>query len=584
MGRYSQELIDQILDRLDIVEIIAGYIGLKRAGRNFKSNCPFHNEKTPSFVVSPEKQIYHCFGCGAGGNAIGFVMKYENLTFPETIIVLANKAGVELPQLEKFSSQEDSITAKLYEVNKLAAAFFQTSLKSDEGKKAQVYLKARDISFESVKRFKIGYALSGWDNFRKYCEKKKISVEVLRKAGLVIPGKKGDYDRFRKRIMFPIYNERGHIAAFGGRVMDDSLPKYINSPETPVYVKSNVLYGLNFSKKGIRENGCVIIVEGYLDVIVPFQFGITNVVAASGTALTSRQASMLKKYTDTAVMVFDSDQAGEAASLRGLDILIENEMKVRIARLPEGADPDSYVRKNGKEKFELLIKNAKELFDYKLELLVKKFGINNVGDIAAEMLPTISKVVNAVVKADYIRKLAGYLRVPENSLRQELKKVKPEYSYKSLLQAETKKKKRTHIKSELHLLGLAVVDVTVFRLIQEELGLDKFRDETVIKILNIISDFFENGAMNIPPSKILARIQDDEDANGVLFEALNKAEITEEPLKAARECITYILKENKKTALSELTYQLKKAQEVNDNSAVNDLILKINKLHKEKVI
>ncbi|MBU0683362.1 MAG: DNA primase [Candidatus Omnitrophota bacterium] len=584
MGRYPQELIDQILDRVDIVDIISGYIGLKRAGRNFKSNCPFHNEKTPSFVVSPEKQIYHCFGCGAGGNAIGFVMKYENLTFPETITILANKAGVELPNLNKLSSQEESITARLYEVNKLATEFFQAGLKSGEGKTAQIYLKARDISFESVKRFKIGYALSGWDNFLKYCNKKKIPIEVLRKAGLIIRGEKGDYDRFRKRIIFPIFNERGNISAFGGRVMDESLPKYINSPETSIYVKSNVLYGLNFSKKGIRENGCAIIVEGYLDVIVPFQFGITNVVAASGTALTSRQARMLKKYTDTAVMVFDSDQAGEAASLRGLDILIENGMKVRIARLPEGEDPDSYIRKNGKEKFDILINGAKELFEYKIELLIEKFGANSVGDIAVEMLPTISKVGNAVVKADYIRRLAGYLRVPENSLHQELGKVKTDYSHKSLLKAETKKKKSIYIKSELHLLGLAVSDINVFRLIQQELGLDKFRDETVKKVLNIIGDFFEKGIIDITPSKILARIQDDEDANAVFLEALKTAEITEEPLKAASECIAYALKENKKTALSELTYQLKKAQAINDSSAIKDLVLKLNKLYKEKVM
>ncbi|MFH1305049.1 MAG: DNA primase [Candidatus Omnitrophota bacterium] len=372
MGMIPQEVIDSILDRLDIVEIISGYIQIKKSGRNFKACCPFHNEKTPSFVVSPDKQIYHCFGCAAGGNVISFVMKYENMEFPEAVKLLAAGAGVSLPETGRNSSR--SSTGHLYEINQTAADFYHDILMSEEGRGALEYLKARGLDDKTLKTFMVGYAPQGWENFKTFCVKKKIPLEFARKAGLTIPSEKGkgDYDRFRNRIIFPIFSERGRVLGFGGRVLDNSLPKYINSPETPIYSKSNVLYGLNFSRQAIRDEKYVIITEGYLDVISSFKHGSTNVVATSGTALTASQVVILKKYADTAVMVFDADQAGEAASLRGLDILLQNGMKVKIATLPEGEDPDSFVRKNGRKKFEKIIDDAKGLFDYKLDLLIKK--------------------------------------------------------------------------------------------------------------------------------------------------------------------------------------------------------------------
>jgi DNA primase len=585
MGMIPQEVIDRILDRLDIVEVVSGYIQLKKTGRNFKANCPFHNEKTPSFIVSPDKQIYHCFGCGAGGNIIGFVMKYENMDFPEAVEVLAAKAGVELPKYKKDTGPSSSLANRLYEVNKTAAAFYQNFLRSEKGKKAFEYLKKRGISMNTLSGFAIGYAPEEWESFRRYCESKKIPADILRKAGLTIPSEKGkgDYDRFRNRIIFPIYNERGHIAAFGGRVMDDSLPKYINSPETLIYTKGNVLYGLNFGKKGIREKGCAILVEGYMDVIIPFQHGVTNVVATSGTALTPGQVAMLKKYTDTAVMVFDADQAGEAASLRGLDILVAHGMNVRIATLPKGEDPDSFVRKNGKEKFEDAINTAKGLFEYKLDLLIGKLGIRDIGGIVDEMLPTIAKVGNAVIQSDYIKRLAERLGIHEASLRYEMGKVKPDYSYHYASGSKVNQASRNYKSSEIHLLGLAISDKKMFDRIQSELGLDKFRDRNVNKVIRIVGDLYDKGEKDINPGKLLSRLEKDEPAKTAVVQATAKMDITREPDKALDDCIFCVLKENREEKLKELTLRLKKAQETNNDTEMKSLLIKINKIHKEKV-
>ncbi len=586
MGRIPQEIIDQVLDRTDIVEVVSDRIQVKKAGRSFKACCPFHNEKTPSFIVSPEKQIFHCFGCGAGGNAIGFVMKYENMEFPEAVRILAAKAGVDIPRYEQRDAERDSIAARLYEINRLAAAFYQNALRSEGGRKALEYLKGRGMNSDAMNEFRVGYAPDEWEALRRYCEKKNVPPDLLRKAGLTIPSTKGkgDYDKFRNRIMFPIFNERGNIVAFGGRVLDDSQPKYMNSPETPIYNKSNVLYGLNSGKKSIREKGRAVIVEGYTDVIMPFQYGVTNLVAASGTALTSGQVRLLKKYSDTAVMVFDADQAGEAASLRGLDILLESGMNVKIAALPEGEDPDSYVRKNGKEGFEQALDNAKGLFEYKLDLLIEKLGERDIGGIADEMLPTISRINNAVVQSDHIRRLAERLGVHEASLRYEMGKVKPDYSYHYESEVKIDGDPRNYRSSEIHLLGLAISDRKMFKRLSEELGLGMFRDIKVSRVLGVVGDCYREDSGSINPGKLISRLEGDEGAKAAVVQALAKLDITKDREKALNDCMTCVRREARDEKLKELSVRLKKAQDKNDDPEIRSILEKINRIHKEKVI
>ncbi|MEA3488965.1 MAG: DNA primase [Candidatus Omnitrophota bacterium] len=589
MGRIPQETIDQILDRLDIVEVVSDYIQLKRVGKNFKACCPFHNEKTPSFIVSPDKQIYHCFGCGAGGNAIGFVMKHENMDFIEAVEALAAKASVELPKFRKDESPEDSLGSRIYEMNKVAATFYQNFLRSDRGRKALEYLRKRGVNAETLTEFRIGYVPDEWDLFRKYCEEKKMPADILRKAGLTIKSEKGrgDYDRFRNRIIFPIFNERGNIVAFGGRVMDQSLPKYINSPETLVYNKSNVLYGLNFSKKGIREADCAVIVEGYMDVIIPYQHGVRNIVATSGTALTPRQVRMLKKYTDTAVMVFDADQAGETASLRGLDILVAGGINVRIATLPEGEDPDSFVRKYGREKLEGILGKAKGLFDYKLDLLVDKLGERDIGGIVDEMLPTISKVDNAVIQSDYLKKLAERLGIHEASLRYEMGKVKPDYSYHYETEAGVDTNSRNYRSSEIHLLGLAISDCKMFDRIRGDLGLDKFRDPNVKKVMMSIQGLFDKGGKEITPGKLLSRFENDEQAKSAIVQAVAKADITEDHDRVLTDCVFCVRKENWEDESNRLALMMKNTRDADEimelARKVKDIKIKLNSIHNEKV-
>jgi DNA primase len=587
MGRIPQGIIDQILDKVDIVEVVSEYVPLKKAGRNFKGCCPFHNEKPPSFVVSPDKQIFHCFGCTAGGNVIGFVMKYENLSFPEAIEMMAERAGIEIPKTNNVSDEASSLVKKLYEVNSIAAEYYQDQLGLPSAKGALDYLKQRGLSDATIKEFKIGYAPDGWENLQQYCKKKNISSEILRKAGLSVKSDKGrnDYDRFRNRITFPIFNERGNIVAFGARIMTDSQPKYLNSPETTVYSKSSVLYGLNFAKTEIRKAERVLIVEGYLDVIMPYQNEIKNIVATSGTALTTRQVALLKKHTDTAVMIFDADQAGEAASLRGLDILIVNGLTVYIATLPEGEDPDSFVKARGGEAFKEEIDKAKDLFDYKLDLLLGKSSGSSIVErakIVNEMLPTISKVANAVIQSAYLEKLALKLQLNESALREEMGKVKPDYSFKYEEKTPTPSVAGNYRESELYLLGLAVLDKDMHDTMISKLGLEMFLDETVKRVMMLLKDFYLN-EQSPTTGKILSRIEDDNSAKEAALQGIAKADIAGDKHQVLFDCIAHIRKENSENELRCLTNRLKQAEAAHDQVAVNELLTKISQLHKEKV-
>jgi len=303
MAADLEKTIEEVQSKLDIVEVIAGYIPLKKMGANFKACCPFHHEKTPSFVVSPTKQIYHCFGCGVGGDKITFVMKHERLEFMEALKILADKANVQLPQIKggRYSGSGRSFSSVLYRVNEVAANYYNALLiGSAKSKDARKYLAGRSLNADVVTKFKLGYSSPAWDDFMRFSKEKGYSTEVLEKAGLIIPGReKGFYDRFRNRVIFPIFDVRSKAVGFGGRVMDESMPKYMNSPETDVYVKGRHLYGLNFAIEDIKQKDYVIIVEGYFDLIVPYQNGVKNIAATLGTALTVEQIRLIRRLPVT---------------------------------------------------------------------------------------------------------------------------------------------------------------------------------------------------------------------------------------------------------------------------------------------
>ncbi len=580
-----QDVIDRILDRIDLVEFVREFVPLKKAGQNFKACCPFHKEKTPSFVVSPQKQIYHCFGCGEGGNAIGFLMKHESMPFPEAIEILAKRSGGELPR-SKQGPRKDSVSTKLYNVNKVASDFYRKRLNEKSAEKARRYLKDRGVLAETAEKFNLGFAPEGWENLKRYFLGRGTSQDLLRKAGLTLESKKsrGDYDRFRNRIIFPIFNERGKVVAFGARVLDNSLPKYINSPETPIYNKSHILYGLNLSRKFIQKKGYAVIVEGYTDVIIPYQYGVNNIVATSGTALTAHQVQMLKRYTNTAVMVFDSDQAGQTASLRGLDILLSGGMQVKIASLPENEDPASFIAKFGKEAFEEIIENSQDLFSYKLDHLINRFSINDKASIVDEMLPTISKVDHAVTRSDYLKRLAEKLNVHESSLRHEMKKVKKSDSYDFHFEKKEQKQKSAPCRmSELHILGLAVIDKNSFNTIVKNVPYELFKSPKIASIMRQLGSLYNEQKSHLNFAKVLSRYENDPESKALLLKAVSMADITKDTERVLSDCMECMHKENRDEDLKTLNMRLKQAQNENDQNAMNELLDKINRIHKQKV-
>lgn len=421
MARIPDEILDRIQAANDIVEVINGYFPLKRVGRNFKALCPFHHEKTPSFVVSPDKQIYHCFGCGEGGNVFGFLMKVENLGFIEAVKMLAERARIEL----RFEGggREDEKT-ELYRINEMAAhSYHKVILSPGRGREALSYLAARSISEDTMRTFEIGFAPPGWNNLSKWARRKKIDRSHLLRVGLIIAGERGDYDRFRNRIVFPIRSVAGKVVGFSGRVMGSGEPKYVNSPESSLFSKGRLLYGLNLAKSEIVSSKFAIVCEGQLDCIMLHQAGLKNAVATQGTALTESHARLLKRYCGDIVMAFDADEAGKKASLRGLDVLLEAGLRVRIAAFPPGLDPDSYVRKYGVEKVRELIDAAPSLIDFLLETLLREFDVNTERgkiEISRQMLAAIGKLESAVLQEGYLKKLSRRLGVSVSALGEDM--------------------------------------------------------------------------------------------------------------------------------------------------------------------
>jgi DNA primase len=419
---------DEIKSRLDIVELIGERVTLKKAGRNFKGLCPFHTEKTPSFMVSPDRQTFHCFGCAKGGSVIDFVMEYEHIDFIEALEQLAGRAGIKLTK-RIGDSPEQKRKEQLYEVNAKASEFYQYILLHHTlGEKALLYLKNRGISDKSIKTFGLGYSPNSWDALSLFLKKKKYDEHILAEAGLVVRGSHGFYDRFRGRVMFPLRDHRGNIVGFSGRVLDSTIKeaKYINTSETPVYSKSNQLYGLDVTKDSIVKTGEVICMEGELDLISSFQEGVSNVVAIKGSALTEGHVHLLKRFAKTVIFCLDSDTAGDAASRRGIDIAENAGLEMKAIIIPSGKDPDEAVREDPVG-FKKAVKDAVPIYDFFLLSVKKRYDLSTASGkkkASEEILPVFSRMTNAIVKGHYVKKFATMLGVSEESVQDEMKKIK----------------------------------------------------------------------------------------------------------------------------------------------------------------
>jgi len=580
-----ENLLEDILGRVDIVEIISGYIPLKKAGRNFKANCPFHHEKTPSFTVSPERQIYHCFGCGESGNAFRFLMRHERMEFPEAVEMLAKKTGVLLPEQNNPEiARQASLTSQLYKINELAASFYENNLNASGAAAWRDYLLNRGIKPQTIKEFHLGLASSGWDSLINYLRSKGISLSLMEKAGLILPKEGGGYyDRFRSRIIFPIFDIRGRVIGFGARVMDKTLPKYINSPETPVYIKGKNLFGLNLSKDYIRENDFAVIVEGYLDFMIPYQEGVNNIVASQGTALTLEQIRLFKRYTHNAVMIYDGDTAGEIATLRSLDMLIEEGVNVKVVPLPKEMDPDTLVRKEGINTLKAKIQNAKTLFDYKLEVLKCRHNMKEAhgkSKIAAEMLSTINKFDNAILRGEYVKRLSEEIKIPEHYILEELNKLKPNLSSSSAAGPCVKKSVSGINPAEKLLIKFMLEERELIEKIMQELTPADFADMRTAKVVAVLHDLFIQGK-NIEPS-ILMNYFSEEDAGQLVCESMFMPELLgQDREKAVNDCIARVKVQRLKSQRERLHIQIKSAQSLGDEQKLNSLIKEFHNLIKK---
>lgn len=423
MVRYSDNIIEEIISSNDIVDIVSQYVILKRSGRNFLGLCPFHKEKTPSFSVSPDKQIFHCFGCGVGGNAVHFISKIENLNFKDSLEMLADKAGINLPSIDAGEdSERQQLKEKVYKINKLVATFYHEALYKPIAKPAQDYVKKRKLDNKTLINFKIGYAPNG-NVLYDFLNKQGFKDEEILASTLVKKYNNTYTDTFRNRLMFPILDVRNRVIAFGGRVLDSSLPKYINSPDTIVYNKGRNLYGLNVAKQSQMDK--IIMVEGYMDAVSLHQRGITNVVASLGTALTENQGRLLRKYTEKVVISYDSDGAGQAATLRGLEILKNIGCDVRILQMEGAKDPDEFVIKYGNGRFNLLVENAISLVEFKVKMIKKDLNLENVNDKIKFLKEVAKLLVNVDSKIEieiYLDKISKEYGISKEAIYAEINK------------------------------------------------------------------------------------------------------------------------------------------------------------------
>ena len=513
MLRYSDEIIEEVRQTNDIVDIISQYVHLKRSGRNYFGLCPFHNEKSPSFSVSPDKQIFHCFGCGVGGNVFTFLTKIEGINFVEAVQTLAERSNIQLPTLESGGDNaKEILKSKVLKINEFAANYYHENLYKPESKIAQEYVKKRRLTNETLKAFQIGFSGS-FDELYKQLKAQGFEEREILESGLVNRNERGQYiDRYRNRLMFPICDARGRVIAFGGRVLDDSKPKYINSPENVVYSKGRHLFGLNVAKKSKDIKQRLLIVEGYMDVISLHQRGITNVVAPLGTALTQNQGYLLRNNTEQIVLSFDSDEAGQTAKVRAMEILQNMGCDIRVLQMEGAKDPDEYIIKYGNARFQNLVEKAISVIEFKVKLLKQNLNLENTNDkikFLNEIAKLIAKVDNTIEREVYIEKIADSYDISKEAIYAEvnkltysgeknskiLEKAKPviRHENNNKIQVSEAIKKRENTIISILLTG----DEGIYQLIKQNIKIEEFKYPINKEIAKKLYEEFEKGNSNI---------------------------------------------------------------------------------------
>ena len=612
--RIPETTIEEIRSSANIVDLISGYVQLRKRGKNYIGLCPFHQEKTPSFTVSEEKQIFHCFGCHAGGNIFKFLMEYKSISFIEAVQEVAESVGITINIEEEKYSSDNSELEELYEINVIAAKYFSNNLLNKEVTNiAGRYLEERNIKLQSQKIFGLGYAPSGWDNFVKYATEQKLDLEKVKMLGLIDSKDNGQYyDKFRNRIIFPIFSSNGRVIAFGGRVFqgEDNVAKYLNSPESTIYLKRKSLYGLFHSKDDIRKQNKAILVEGYMDVIALYQHGIKNVIASSGTSLTEEQVRLLSRYTKNIVVIFDADTAGKKAALRSIEILLKQDFEVTVLSLPDGEDPDSYVNKFGKDQFTEIIHTAKNFLEYQTEQYKESGMFDNPSTEAEairELVRSASFVNDELKRSLLLKSISRKFNLREKLLETELNKFlkqnkkfasrKPANQRSKVTQAQensektiSDKKYRPIEKDFIQLLFEG--NEEIMGLIFDAILPEDFTNKTLGSLAKIVYDSFMKG--NFSTASMVEKIEDEDIKNYIISLSLNEYQISNNWHERStngliqKDIITQTKDLIKKYQLLKIDEQIiennTKIENLGDDPAIIELMKLNDELRKEKII
>ena len=592
--RYSEETIEEVRQANDIVDVISQYVHLKRSGRNFFGLCPFHNEKSPSFSVSPDKQIFHCFGCGVGGNIFTFLTKIEGITFIEAVQNLAKRANIQLPTIEGNLQdlEREKLKQKVYKVNEFVAKYYHENLYKNTSKIAQEYVKKRKLNNETLQSYQIGFSGTFNELYKELIKQGFEEKEIL-ETGLVNKNDNGTFiDRYRNRLMFPICDIRGKVIAFGGRVLDDSKPKYINSPENVVYSKGKHLYGLNVAKKG--DISRLLIVEGYMDVISLHQRGITNVVAALGTALTQSQGWLLRKNSQQVILSFDSDGAGQTAIVRSLEILQNMGCDMRVLQMDGAKDPDEYIIKYGSARFQNIMDKALSLVEYKVKLLRNNLNLENINDkikFLNEIAKIIAKIDNTMEKELYIEKIANTYNISKDAIYAEvnkitysntsgikiLEKAKPVQKRENLEQKE-KVSEEIKKREDTILSILLIGDINLYQIIKQNIKPEEFQSEIDKEIAKKLYEEYEKGNSNI--ISIIDQLEEKEQNHITKIMAEDYG--IEDIEKAIDDIFQNYEKEKCKIRRVEILKELKsdidETKKIELENELNDIVLKLAKI------
>ncbi|WP_448902205.1 DNA primase [Eubacterium sp.] len=580
---YPDEIIEEVRNQNDIVDVISEYVKLQKKGANYFGLCPFHNEKSPSFSVSPGKQMYYCFGCGEGGNVISFVMKYENYSFIEAVQMLASRAGIELPQVTRSKEEKENADkrSQILTINTLAAKFYYYMLKSEKGASAYHYLRGRELSDNTITGFGLGYSDKYSDSLYKYMKSKGYKDDILKETGLFTFEEKGVHDKFWNRVMFPIMDVNNKVIAFGGRVMGDGKPKYLNSPETKVFDKSRNLYGLNIARTSRKDY--LLICEGYMDVISLHQAGFNNAVAALGTSFTSGHASLIKRYAKEVVLTFDSDGAGIKAALRAIPILREAGLSIKVLSMKPYKDPDEFIKALGPEAYEERIEKATNYFIFQIGTLMNEYNLEDPSEKTEfhnKVADMLLEFEDEIERNNYLESVCRTFNIPLDGLRQLVKKKglnyigKKQREEKETIKSGKKEKEEAVVLAQQILLTWLIEEENIFESVAKYVSPSDFSDDFYKRVAGIFWAQMEENEAN--PAKIIDNFQDEDEHKKVaaLFNSplINQNLTMQEKEKAVNDAVILIKKKS-------LDDRAKNATDISEMQNIIQAKAQLGKIH-----